>query len=49
MLQNLAKKSGVEFNIAEVSGDDLMPNKEQLEKMGIKEMFSGKLKLVFDK
>lgn len=42
MLQNLAKKSGVEFNIAEVSGDDLMPNKEQLEKMGIKEMFSGK-------
>merc|ERR1719336_3685683 len=42
MLHNLAKKSGVEFNIAEVSGDDLMPNKEQLEKMGIKEMFSGK-------
>ena len=42
MLQNLSKKAGVEFAIADVSGDDLMSQREALASQGIKEMFSGK-------
>ena len=42
MLQTLAKKSGVEFSIAEVTGDDVMPHREDLAKLGVTEMFSGK-------
>jgi len=42
MLKTLAKKSGVEFRIAEVTGDDLMAHREALEKAGVTEMFSGK-------
>ena len=41
MLQSLAKKSGVEFSIAEVTGDDVMPHREDLTKLGVTEMFSG--------
>ncbi|XP_023335725.1 uncharacterized protein LOC111706988 [Eurytemora carolleeae] len=40
MLQSLSKKAGVEMNIAQVTGDDLMPARQQLEKEGIKEVFS---------
>ena len=43
MLQTLSKKAGVEFSIAEVTGDDMMSHKAELEKMGITEMFSGRL------
>ena len=42
MLQGLSKKAGVEFSIADVSGDDLMGEMEALKSGGIKEMFSGK-------
>jgi len=42
MLQGLSKKAGVEFSIADVSGDDLMGEREALTGAGIKEMFSGK-------
>ena len=42
MLKSLAKKSGVEFRIAEVTGDDLMAHKQALEQAGVREMFSGK-------
>jgi len=42
MLKTLAKKSGVEFSIAEVTGDDVMPYREELSKLGVTEMFSGK-------
>merc|ERR1719480_508108 len=42
MLKTLAKKSGVEFRIAEVTGDDMMAHREALEKAGVREMFSGK-------
>ena len=36
MLQSLAKKSGVEFSIAEVTGDDLMAEKEAEEHLNEK-------------
>jgi len=42
MLQAMSKKAGVEFSIADVSGDDLMGEREALKDAGIKEMFSGK-------
>ena len=42
MLKSLAKKSGVEFSIAEVTGDDMMAQREALESAGVREMFSGK-------
>jgi len=42
MLQALSKKAGVEFSIADVSGDDLMGQRDALKEAGIKEMFSGK-------
>jgi len=42
MLQSLAKKQDVDFKIATVTGDDLMPRKQELTQEGIKEMFSGK-------
>jgi len=42
MLQSLSKKSGVELKIAHVSGDDLMPNMEDVKAAGVHEMFSGK-------
>eukprot|EP00088_Acartia_fossae_P052439 TRINITY_DN5923_c0_g1_i1.p1 TRINITY_DN5923_c0_g1~~TRINITY_DN5923_c0_g1_i1.p1 ORF type:complete len:620 (-),score=121.10 TRINITY_DN5923_c0_g1_i1:453-2312(-) len=42
MLQSLAKKQGVEFQIATVTGDDLMPKREELMSAQVKEMFSGK-------
>ena len=42
MLKTLAKKSGLEFRIAEVMGDDLMAHKQALEQAGVSEMFSGK-------
>lgn len=44
MLKTLAKKSGVEFSIAEVTGDDVMPYREELSKLGVTEMFSGDLR-----
>eukprot|EP00092_Neocalanus_flemingeri_P016270 GFUD01017615.1.p1 GENE.GFUD01017615.1~~GFUD01017615.1.p1 ORF type:complete len:624 (+),score=164.39 GFUD01017615.1:135-2006(+) len=40
MLQALSKKAGVEFSIADVSGDDLMGQRDAL--TDVKEMFSGK-------
>ena len=43
MLKTLAKKSGVEFSIAEVTGDDVMPYREELSQLGVTEMFSGDL------
>ena len=46
MLKTLAKKSGVEFSIAEVTGDDVMSHREELAKLGVTEMFSGGEKLV---
>lgn len=42
MLQSLSQKAGVDFAIADVSGDDLMGQREALKEAGIKEMFSGK-------
>jgi len=42
MLQALSKKAGVEFSIADISGDDLMSQREALATQGVKEMFSGK-------
>jgi len=42
MLQNLSKKAGVNFSIADVSGDDLMGQMDHLRESGIEEMFSGK-------
>jgi len=42
MLKSLSKKAGVEFSIADISGDDLMGQKEALAQQGIQEMFSGK-------
>ena len=37
------QKQGVEFSIATVTGDDLMPHREALISEGVKEMFSGKV------
>jgi len=42
MLKALSKKAGVEFSIADVSGDDLMGQREALAGQGVQEMFSGK-------
>jgi len=42
MLQSLSKKAGVEFAIADVSGDDLMDQSSTLSATGVSEMFSGK-------
>lgn len=36
-----AKKEGLDFNIAVVTGDDLLPNKEVIQKLNIKDMDKG--------
>jgi len=41
MLKGLAKKQDTDLKIAYVLGDDLMHKREELQKEGVKEMFSG--------
>ena len=39
-LQALSKKAGVEFSIADISGDDLMSQKEALATQGIQVIYT---------